>query len=102
MPYSAIPIGAMDSVEYRTRYEALLSRVSREIPNFIEAVKTTDTDTDTLILHQDAFAADLQNEELALLGAAIKFAGHHGKPVTIIGRCGETIKDDVLRSPAQA
>ncbi len=91
---------AMDRVEYRTRYQALLSRVSREIPNFIEAVKTTDTDT--LILHQDAFAADLQSEELALLGAAIKFAGHHGKLVTIIGRCGETIKDDVLRSPAQA
>ena len=59
-------------------------------------------ETDTLIFHQDAFAADLQNEELALLGAAIKFAGHHGKAIIVNGRCGGTVKDDVLRSPSQA
>ena len=90
----------MDSNEYRRRYQAILSRVSRCLPNFIEAVASTDTDV--IVLHQDAFAADLQAEELVLLGAAIKFAGHHGKSIMINGRCGETVKDDVLRSPAQA
>ena len=92
---------AMNSDEYRLRYDALLDRVSQRLPNFIEAVEAKDTDT--VILHQDAFAAHLQDDELALLGAAIKFAGHHGKHITIIGRCGETIKkDDVLRPPKQA
>lgn len=90
----------MNSDEYRGRYDALLDRVSKRLPNFIEAVASKETDT--LIFHQDAFAADLQNDELILLGAAIKFAGHHGKAILINGRCGETIKDEVLRSPSQA
>jgi len=90
----------MNSDEYRRRYHALLDLVSARLPNFIEAVASKETDT--LIFHQDAFAADLQDEELVLLGAAIKFAGHQGKPITINGRCGETIKDNVLRSPSQA
>jgi hypothetical protein len=90
----------MNSDEYRRRYNALLDLVSTRLPNFIEAVGTKEADT--LIFHQDAFAADLQNEELLLLAAAIKFAGHQGKAITINGRCGETIKDNVLRSPSQA
>jgi hypothetical protein len=90
----------MKSDEYRTRYDALLTLVSQRLPNFIEAVASKETDT--LMFHQDAFAADLQSEELTLLGAAVKFAGHHGKAILINGRCGETITDDVLRSPSQA
>ncbi len=90
----------MNSDEYRLRYDTLLGRVSQRLPNFIAAVASKETDT--LIFHHDAFAADLQNEELALLGAAIKFAGHHGKAIIVNGRCGETVKDDVLRSPSQA
>ena len=62
----------MNSDEYRRRYDALLDLVSQRLPNFIEAVASKETDT--LIFHQDAFAADLQNEELVLLAAAIKFA----------------------------
>jgi hypothetical protein len=30
---------------------------------------------ETVILHQDAFAADYQEDEYALLGMAIKYAG---------------------------
>jgi hypothetical protein len=36
-----------------------------------------------LLLSQHAFAADYQEEEFALLGKAIKFAGLLGKDVTI-------------------
>lgn len=45
-----------------------------------------------MIIHQDAFAADYQDLEYALLGKAIKFAGLHGKEVRIVGRNRETIK----------
>jgi hypothetical protein len=34
--------------------------------------------------HQDAFAADYQEDEYALLGMAIKYAGLRGKEVRVI------------------
>lgn len=37
-------------------------------------------------LKQDAFAADYQDDEYALLGMAIKYAGLCGKEVHVIGR----------------
>jgi len=43
-----------------------------------------------VLMHQDAFAADYQESELYLLGAAIKYAGEQGVPVTITGKNGET------------
>ena len=39
-----------------------------------------------VILHQDAFAADYQEDEYMLLGMAIKYAGLRGKEVRVIGR----------------
>jgi len=45
-----------------------------------------------VIIHQDAFAADYQDDEYVLLGKAIKFAGLYGKEVHIIGRNRETLK----------
>jgi hypothetical protein len=42
-------------------------------------------------MHQDAFAADYQEEEYRLLGMAIKFAGICGKEVHIAGRNRETV-----------
>lgn len=44
-----------------------------------------------VILHQDAFAADYQYEEYALLGMAIKYLGLRGKDVHIIGTNRETL-----------
>ena len=43
-----------------------------------------DQATDTVILHQDAFAADHQEEEIRLLGWAIKYADFCGKNVMIV------------------
>jgi hypothetical protein len=59
------------------------------LPDF---VKSCGKDEDVIILHQDSFAADYQQDEYALLGMAIKFAGLHGKEVRIIGTDRETLK----------
>jgi len=47
---------------------------------------------DAIIIHQDSFAADYQQDAYTLLGMAIKFAGLHGKEVRIIGTSMETLK----------
>ena len=48
--------------------------------------------------HQDAFAADYQEDEYTLLGMAIKYAGLHGKEVQVIGKARSSlIKDDTVR-----
>jgi hypothetical protein len=46
---------------------------------------------DVVIIHQDSFAADYQDDEYALFGKAIKFAGLHGKEVRVIGKNRETL-----------
>jgi hypothetical protein len=45
-----------------------------------------------VIIHQDSFAADYQQDEYTLLGMAIMFAGLHGKEIRIIGTNRETLK----------
>jgi len=39
-----------------------------------------------VLLRQDAFAADYQEDEYTLLGMAIKYAGLRGKEVRVIGK----------------
>jgi hypothetical protein len=43
-------------------------------------------DIPVVIMHQDAFAADYQEEEYRLIGMAIKFSGIGGKEVRVRGR----------------
>jgi ATP adenylyltransferase/5',5'''-P-1,P-4-tetraphosphate phosphorylase II len=45
-----------------------------------------------IILHQDAFCADYQDEEFFLLGNYIKYIGEHGIEIRIIGKNRETLK----------
>ncbi len=59
------------------------------LPDF---VKMCSNGEDVIIIHQDSFAADYQEDEYTLLGRAIKFAGLHGKEIHIIGTNGETLK----------
>ena len=75
--------------EMRQRKAALLLEIRRVLPDF---VKSCGKNEDVIILHQDSFAADYQDEEYKLLGMAIKFAGLHGKEVRIIGTNRETLK----------
>lgn len=46
---------------------------------------------EVIILHQDAFAADYQDDEYLLLGKAIKYLGKTGKEIRIIGKNRETL-----------
>ena len=62
---------------------ALRQEIQARLPNFAAACES---DTEVVLIHQDAFAADLQDEEYALLGRAIKYAGFFGKEIRIIAK----------------
>lgn len=75
--------------EIRQRKASLLIEIRRLLPDFVKACGSSE---DLIIIHQDSFAADYQEDEYALLGMAIKFAGLHGKEIRIIGTNRETFK----------
>jgi hypothetical protein len=75
--------------EIRQRKASLLIEIRRLLPDFVKACGTNE---DVLIIHQDSFAADYQQDEYTLLGMAIKFAGLHGKEIRIVGTNRETPK----------
>lgn len=78
--------------EISQRKAVLLIEIGRLLPDFVRACCKNE---EVIILHQDSFAADYQQNEYTLLGMAIKYAGLHGKEVRVIGRSRETqgIKD---------
>jgi hypothetical protein len=79
----------MPETELMEKEAALVAEVERLLPDFVNSCRDK---ADVVIIHQDAFAADYQDQEYALLGKAIKFAGVHGKEVRIIGKNRETLK----------
>jgi hypothetical protein len=46
------------------------------------------------LIHQDAFAAEYQEDEYALLGMAIKYAGLRGKEVRVIAKNRSTLREE--------
>lgn len=67
-----------------TDHEERLKRIIEEsLPQMIQMCASTAADT--VVLHQDAFAADYQPEEYVLLGMAIKYIGLSGKNIIIGG-----------------
>ena len=75
--------------QIEVREKALIITVEAKLPEFAKSCKIMDADF--VALHQDAFAADYQQEEYELLGLAIKFAGLYGKEVRITGRNRATL-----------
>jgi hypothetical protein len=73
----------MTNDERMHRESNLIATIRRKLPEF---VKTCANDTELVLLHQDAFAADYQEDEYMLLGRAIKYAGLRGKDVRVIGK----------------
>jgi len=68
----------------RTQSESsLIATIRTRLPEFAKACAD---DTELVLLHQDAFAADYQEDEYKLLGMAIKYAGLRGKEVRVIGK----------------
>jgi hypothetical protein len=76
--------------ELRAREAALSAEIRRSLPDFVESCLRNG---DLVIIHQDSFAVDYQQDEYAILGKAIKFAGLHGKELRIIGTNRETLKE---------
>jgi hypothetical protein len=72
--------------ELAKREKALRMVIERTLPDF---VKSCQDDSELLLIHQDAFAADYNEYEL--LGMAIKFAGLYGKEIRIIGKNRDTL-----------
>jgi hypothetical protein len=64
----------------------LIAVVEKILPDFAGACRAHDTPV--VIMHQDAFAADYQEEEYRLIGLAIKFAGICGKEAASSERTG--------------
>jgi hypothetical protein len=70
------------------RESSLIDTIRKKLPEFAKACAA---DAELVLLHQDAFAADYQEDEYALLGMAIKYAGLRGKEVRVIGRNRQTL-----------
>jgi hypothetical protein len=73
----------MTDDERMQRESSLIATIRKNLPDFAKACAD---DTELVLLHQDAFAADYQEDEYMLLGMAIKYAGLRGKEVRVIGR----------------
>jgi hypothetical protein len=67
--------------DQRERERELIDDVRKELPAFVEACVSK---TDMVLMHQYAFGAGLDRDELLLLGKAIKYAGLAGKEVRIV------------------
>jgi len=67
----------------------LIATIDKKLPDFARACRAHDIPI--VVMHQDAFAADYQEDEYRLIGMAIKFAGICGKEIRIHGRNRETV-----------
>jgi len=73
----------MTNEERMQRESNLIATIRKKLPDF---ARMCADDAEYVLLHQDSFAADYQDEEYVLLGMAIKYAGLRGKEVRVIGR----------------
>ena len=71
------------------REAVLIATIEKMLPDL---PKLAAPEPQVVIMHQDAFAADYQEEEYRLIGMAIKFrAGLCGKEISIHGNNRETV-----------
>jgi len=78
-----------NQTEFARKEANLIAGIEKMLPDFARACRAHDNTVVTM--HQDAFAADYQEEEYRLLGMAIKFAGICGKEVQIVGTNRRTV-----------
>ena len=81
----------MNNQEQMQRESKLITTVREKLPDFVNACAGNE---DVVLIHQDAFAADYQEDEYALLGKAIKYAGLQGKEIRVIGKNRSTLGED--------
>lgn len=73
----------MTNDERMRRESNLIATIRAKLPDF---ARMCADDSELVMLHQDAFAADYQEDEFALLGMAIKYAGLRAKEVHVVGK----------------
>jgi len=73
----------MTNEERMQREANLIATIRAKLPDF---ARMCADDTESVMLHQDSFAADYQDDEYALLGMASKYAGFRGMEVRVIGK----------------
>jgi hypothetical protein len=81
----------MTNDERMQRESSLIAAIRKKLPDFAKACAD---DTELVLLHQDAFAADYQEDEYMLLGMAIKYAGLRGKEVRLIGKIRSSLGEE--------
>ena len=81
----------MTDDERMQRESSLIATIRKQLPDF---ARMCASDVETVILHQDSFAADYQEDEYALLGMAIKYAGLRGKEVRVIGKNRSSLDEE--------
>ena len=81
----------MTNDERMQRESILIATIRRKLPDFAKACAD---EAELVLLHQDAFAADYQDDEYLLLGMAIKYAGLRGKEVRVIGKNRQTLGEE--------
>jgi hypothetical protein len=75
--------------ELMEKEAASMAEIERLLPDFARSCRDN---ADVVIIHQDSFAADYQDEEYVLFGKAMKFAGIYGKEIHVIGKNRETLR----------
>ncbi|HTU40917.1 MAG TPA: hypothetical protein VMF10_04370 [Candidatus Aquilonibacter sp.] len=83
IPRISYSLSTLTNHERMKREAALIAMIRAKLPDF---ARMCADGSELVVLHQDSFAADYQDEEYALLGMAIKYAGLRGKEVRMIGR----------------
>lgn len=83
----------LNRADIAQRETALVAAIEKMLPDFAKACRASQPQV--VIMHQDAFAADYQEDEYRLIGMAIKFAGVCGKDITIHGTNRETVDQPI-------
>ena len=82
---------AMTNEERMQREANLIATVRTKLPDF---ARMCADDVEEVLIHQDAFAADYQEDEYMLLGMAIKYAGLRGKEVRVVGKNRSSLAEE--------
>jgi hypothetical protein len=80
----------MNSEGRMQRDSNLIATIRQKLPEFAKACLD---ESELVLLHQDAFAADYKEDDCLLLGMAIKYAGQRGKEVRVIGKNRSSVED---------
>ena len=89
----------MTDDERMQRESSLIDTIRKKLPDFVSACVD---DTELMLIHQDAFAADYREDEYTLLGMAIKYAGLRGKEVRVIGKNRSTLGEEDRSTEVQS